>query len=328
MPTTISASHAGRALYHSVWLDVKKLFFDQDSLKKWSRWEHCYDHAIKDRATARKYIAKMLASLRDPYTRLLSDEETAAEERDDETSEQLVCAEDLGKGIGYVCISGFGQTNIVDQLKTELEKVAHLNGFIIDLRGNRGGLVDRTANCIELVLHEGTLVTLGWYTEQGIESSKVELTPDTFVRTRTVNGGKPEVDYFIRQPALIAHKPLVLLVDKNTMSSAELFAATLLRNKDKVSILCLGDKTHGKGIGQTLRTYSDGSAIRLSNLRFYSADDKWLGDCGRSVSNGIVPDRRFTEFKPMVRFAFRHLREQVVLEKRRKRTTRGFVTTS
>lgn len=321
MPTAHdSASVQGRKLYHDVWTAVKTMFFDRDYLATWWQWEHKFDEQITDRKSARKFVEEMLASLNDPYTKLLPARPIGWESGDEEEHETIVSSGDLGKSIGYLGIISFGQTDVFEQMEAELAKIAHLDGFIINLECNRGGLIDPTANCLELFLETGKLVTIELQTAAGLERREVELTRENFVRTVTIDGGAPEVTLFPRKAPLIANKPVVLMINGETMSAAELFAATLLRNENFIAV---GEKSHGKGIGQTLIEYQDGSAIRLSNLRFYSGDDKWIGDCGRTVSNGIEPKYTFLTWRKQVRWAFKELRQERIRRRQTAKQTRS-----
>jgi C-terminal processing protease CtpA/Prc len=306
------ASLEWRGIYHAVWTDVQKNFFDRNALKQWSEWEHCQDEEIHDYQSTRACIDKMLKSLGDRYTYLFSDQDVERANAKDTAQEILVTSEDLGDGIGYLGIQSFGQFDIVDQVKAKLKKIAHLNGFIINLSGNTGGFANATVNCLELFIESGAVINVDEQTPEGLSRIRVLFTPDTFIRQARVGDGSEQIVEAHRHNALIAGKPIVLLVDENTMSSAELFAAALLQNGRNGQVIAIGARTHGKGIGQGTYTYEHGITVKISSLRFYSGDGVWLGDCGRTQANGIEPTHQFSDFKPAIQFAFGCLIEKTM----------------
>lgn len=130
-------------------------------------------------------------------------------------------------------------------------------GFVIDLRGNPGGLVSETINAAEVFLNEGVA-----YLERARDAEPLEIRIDP---GRAID---PEV-------------PVVVLVDYGTASSGEILAAAL-RDNGRATIA--GEQTFGTGtILNTLRL-TDGSALRLG-IR------EWLTPAGEDVFRiGVRPD--------------------------------------
>jgi carboxyl-terminal processing protease len=134
-------------------------------------------------------------------------------------------------------------------------------GFVVDLRGNPGGLVEETLNAASAFLDDGVVF---------LEQARDE-TP-TGVR---VDPGR----------AIAADVPVIVLVDYGTASSGEILAAAL---RDNGLARIVGEQTFGTGtILNTLRL-SDGSALRLG-VR------EWLTPDGASVFRvGLTPDEPVT----------------------------------
>lgn len=161
--------------------------------------------------------------------------------------------------MGYVRISNF-QSKTAKDLSIaleELEKPGKLEGLIIDLRNNPGGLLSQAIEVSELFLDSGVIVTTkGRNSSQNIKATahKIEI----------------QRDY-----------PIIVLVNGGSASASEIVAGALQDNKRAV---ILGTRTFGKGSVQTILPLSDGSGLRLTTSLYYTPS-------GRSIqSSGIIPD--------------------------------------
>ncbi|MET3483790.1 S41 family peptidase [Methylobacterium sp. 1973] len=138
-----------------------------------------------------------------------------------------------------------------------------LTGFILDLRGNPGGLVVQAVAVAGAFLGRGEIVRL-----VGRDPGSVER----FALDRT---GADVIDGL----------PLVVLVDGGTASAAEIVAGAL---QDHRRAILIGTRTYGKGAVQTTYAHRDGRALRLTTAWFVTP-------AGRRVDgNGIAPDRVVT----------------------------------
>ena len=150
--------------------------------------------------------------------------------------------------------------NIKDGLDKELEKAGGLesiNGIVIDLRNNPGGLLSQAIRVSDAFLEKGEIVsTRGRNPEDG---DRYNATP----------GG------------LIDGKPIVVLINGGSASASEIVAAAL---KDHRRAIVVGTKSFGKGSVQTVMPLREQSAMRLTTARYYSPS-------GRSIQNlGVTPD--------------------------------------
>ncbi len=161
--------------------------------------------------------------------------------------------------VGYVRISDFQSNTAKDLSKAlkSLEKDHKLNGLILDLRTNPGGLLSQSIEISDLFLDSGTIVTTkGRNSSQNVSA--------------TAHKNKIERKY-----------PIVVLVNSGSASAAEIVAGALQDNK---RALILGTRTFGKGSVQTIVPLSDGSGLRLTTARYYTPS-------GKSIqSSGITPD--------------------------------------
>ena len=161
--------------------------------------------------------------------------------------------------IGYVRISNF-QSKTVNDLNTALEgleKERNLEGLVLDLRNNPGGLLSQAIDVADLFLDSGVIVsTKGRNSSQDMKA--------------TAHKKKGERKY-----------PMIVLVNGGSASASEIVAGALQDNK---RALILGTRTFGKGSVQTILPLSDGSGLRLTTAIYYTPS-------GRSIqASGIVPD--------------------------------------
>jgi len=161
--------------------------------------------------------------------------------------------------IGYVRISNF-QSQTAGDLSSaleELEKDRRINGLILDLRNNPGGLLSQAEGVSDLFLDSGLIVsTKGRITSQNRETFAQKI--------------KKPRDY-----------PIIVLVNGGSASAAEIVAGALQDNKRG---LVLGTRTFGKGSVQTILPLSDGTALRLTTAKYYTPS-------GKSIQlSGITPD--------------------------------------
>ncbi len=199
-------------------------------------------------------------------------------------------------GVAQVRVAFLGASTAAE-LEAELQRLARrarrpLRGLVLDLRGNPGGLMDQATSIANLFARGGTLYT-----------------------ALTAKGGFRAV----MDPARTRYGelPLTVLVDRNTMSAAELLAGGL---KELGRATVLGERTYGKGVGQQHYPLADGGLLKLTSYRLL------LGESTAYHRSGVVPDtesgkvldplrsqaprRRFRD--PLLSYALRQLQGTVV----------------
>ena len=162
----------------------------------------------------------------------------------------------LDSNIGYIRITEFkGVTS--DQYQEafdDLEKQG-MEKLIVDLRDNPGGLLTSVCDILRKILPEGLIV----YTEDK-DGNREEETCD----------GKNELQI-----------PLAVLVNESSASASEIFAGAV---QDYGIGTIVGTITYGKGVVQSIRQLSDGSAIKLTIANYYTPK-------GNNINKiGIKPD--------------------------------------
>lgn len=167
---------------------------------------------------------------------------------------------DQTKRLGYIYLAAFNET-AAKEFQALLRSLPQLGieHFLLDLRGNSGGDLQAFGLIADCFLRDGSLVNQEFLrTGEQIES---QATPSS----------------------IAASTKVVLLVDAETASAAELLAATL---RERRGVPIVGQKTYGKGVFQVVRTFADGSSFRITA-------GSMTPPSGDSFNKrGIAPDRQ------------------------------------
>jgi carboxyl-terminal processing protease len=171
-----------------------------------------------------------------------------------------VRSETLQPGYGYIRISQF-QSRTGQDLKKELAKLKAgrdpLEGLILDLRNNPGGLLQASVQVVDEFIDDGLIV----YTEGRL--------PKAYSRFMAS----------ARNPA--DSTPMVVLINGGSASASEIVAGAL---QDHRRAVIMGTTSFGKGSVQTVLPLSEDSAIKLTTARYFTPS-------GRSIqAQGITPD--------------------------------------
>lgn len=159
-------------------------------------------------------------------------------------------------GKGYVYISAFNDKT-VEQFEKAIDDLTAqgAEGLIFDLRGNGGGALTSVYHIVDYLVPEGEIIRVNY---------KDESMDEVYI------SDAHEVDI-----------PMVVLTDQNTASASELFTQSLI---DYGKAVTVGQNTYGKGVVQRTFTLSDGSLVRFTIAKYYTAG----GICVDGV--GIAPD--------------------------------------
>ena len=162
--------------------------------------------------------------------------------------------------IGHISISSFGTTT-ASELKTHLDKFVgkNISKLIIDLRDNGGGYLRTLLDMTSFFMEKGTVVI-----------QEIDINGKTHLGLTT--GENYYQDVF---------KDIVILVNENSASCSEVFAAAM---KEQLDATIIGITTYGKGTVQVSVGYPDGSALKYTTA-------SWLTPNGESIEGkGIDPD--------------------------------------
>ena len=172
-----------------------------------------------------------------------------------------VRGEILEPGYGYVRLSSF-QIGTAQSVRTHVKKLINgnkgdLDGLVLDLRNNPGGVLSGAVEVSDIFLDHGEIVST-----RGRASSSDQI-------------------YSAQPDDLTHHTPMVVLVNGGSASASEIVAGALQDNRRAI---VLGAQTFGKGSVQAVIPMNFGGALKLTTARYYTPS-------GRSIqAKGITPD--------------------------------------
>jgi len=166
--------------------------------------------------------------------------------------------------VGYLRLDEFS-SHAAEQMKKAIASLQAeaVEGFVLDLRGNPGGLLFASVDIARMWMETGTIVS-------------------------TVDRKGGDREYTANRTA-ITNLPLVVLVDGNSASASEILAGAL---KDSGRATVVGTRTFGKGTVQSVHPLADGSGVAVTISRYYPPS-------GIDINKkGIAPDVQFDLTRP------------------------------
>ncbi len=173
----------------------------------------------------------------------------------------------LPNDIGYIKIMGFTNENTDEDLKAALAQLkdGKIEGLILDLRYNPGGLLSQAIEVADEFLDSGIIVST-----KGRDSSQNRI-------------------YHARPGGEAVYIPLVVLINGGSASASEIVAAAI---KDHNRGILIGTKSFGKGTVQSIIPLTNEGAIALTTAKYYTPS-------GESIEGkGIEPYLKVEAFKP------------------------------
>jgi len=172
---------------------------------------------------------------------------------------QSVKADFISPGFVYTRITNF-QSHTTSDFKSKLNELKgkhRINGLILDLRNNPGGLLNQAISIADIFLNQGTIV----YTKGRREDQN----------NRYIAHANGEKRMY----------PLVILVNEGSASASEIVAGAIQAHKRGIIV---GTRTFGKGSVQTIIPLPDGAGLRMTTAKYYTPDDRSI------QALGITPD--------------------------------------
>jgi carboxyl-terminal processing protease len=174
-----------------------------------------------------------------------------------------------GRRYGVVVFTSFTEGS-GGQVHAAVERLLlrrHVDGILLDMRGNGGGLLNEAIDVASIFIPDGTIVST-----------------DGRARARHV--------YTATGGAIRRSVPVVVLVDRGTASSAEIVTGAL---QDRHRAAVVGTNTYGKGVFQEIRELPNGGALDLTVGQYFLPSGRNIGGRGVAEGRGIAPDVRASD---------------------------------
>ena len=183
-----------------------------------------------------------------------------------------VSSEILGesKNLGYVKLKSFNENSDKQFLKiiSNFEKNSKINGYILDLRNNPGGLLTQAVNITDFFLDDGEIVAT-----KGRKRSETRK-------------------FFAKKGDEVKGKPIIVLINNGSASASEIFAGAL---KDHKRAIILGENSYGKGSVQSIIPLRNGGGMRLTISKYYLPSGSSISEVG--VTPDIVVEEKADNFE-------------------------------
>ena len=162
------------------------------------------------------------------------------------------------KNVGYIRLRAFNQQSS-KQLRKKIKDLSkkNLDGYILDLRNNPGGLLSQAIKITDAFLDGGEIVST-----RGRDKNDIKI-------------------YTAKKGDILKRKPLIVLINRGSASASEIVSGAL---KDHKRAILLGENTFGKGSVQSIIPLKKDGALRLTIAKYYLLS-------GQSISKiGVEPD--------------------------------------
>jgi carboxyl-terminal processing protease len=153
---------------------------------------------------------------------------------------------------GYIRLNQFS-ANAAGEMRAAIQTLEQQNvqGYVLDLRSNPGGLLLSSIEIARMFLPQGTIVT-------AMNRSGV-------------------TDRLEANQTALTNKPIVVLTDGGTASASEILAGAL---QDHQRAVIVGDKTFGKGLVQSVHPLRDGSGVAVTVARYFTPKNRDINERG------------------------------------------------
>ena len=202
-------------------------------------------------------VASMLKGSRGTHVAVVMQREGTAKPltfdlvRDEIPRPSVDLAFQIRPNVGYMHVTGFQETTAreVGEALEQFRQDGPLRGLVIDLRGNPGGLVNQAVDMCDKFLQKGQVVV----SQRGRASAD-----QVYAASRGEQGPK---------------YPVVVLVNRNTASAAEIVSGAL---QDHDRALIVGETTFGKGLVQTVFPISQNTGLALTTFHYYTPSGRLI----------------------------------------------------
>jgi C-terminal processing protease CtpA/Prc len=299
---------AYQKLYNKAWTVLKDNYLHRHKLAHWQSWKHKFDGKLNSRKETLGAIEKMVDSLGDDYTYLLN-EKSLKHRATERRSHQVVSARRLPNNVGYLSIRTFGSNHVANETQKALKSLRGVDAYVLDLRDNPGGLIDEAYEVFAQFVEEGVFTTYDGYQDGDRDTQAYYV-----YRGAGCLDNNGHRIWSKRRPNLTGRKPLIVLVNNDTKSAAEMLTGAL---HDGGRARVVGVRTFGKGVLQDTYELDERSSVKVVTAKYFLPG-------GTNIHNiGIEPDVIVSESENQLDRATSMLKTAIAEEQRRSSTVAG-----
>ena len=178
---------------------------------------------------------------------------------------------------GYILLSGFTE-NVGNDVRAKFIELknAGMKRFVLDLRGNGGGLLSEAANILSIFLPKNTLAV----------TSKGNTDASTY-------------EYHTSLDPVDTEMPVIVMIDSGSASASEIVAGAI---QDHDRGVIIGTRSYGKGLVQSIRPLPYNGQMKVTTAKYYTPSGRCVQAIDYSRRNedgsvGHIPDSLTKEFK-------------------------------
>lgn len=211
----------------------------------------------------------------------------------------------------HIVIRNFMKKDTADRAMKLLERTAHRQAIVLDLRNNPGGSVDECLKLATAFIDEGPLVTLKVREVGGGHTMQSYTARPGYLELKKVDssGNVIERKELPRLRPIASKRPLAILINEGSASASEMLAAALSDNERAILI---GSRSFGKGVAQAGIPIANGTVLTVTCVHYLTPGGRFLGTGkagyeqtkSKASAEGISPDVLVTE-SPEDRAAYR-----------------------
>jgi hypothetical protein len=257
--------------YLKVWEFVQRNYIFSDKMASWREWRDRYRGRLQNEEQTRAAVELMLASLHDDFTYLKK-----LPVPPPEAAGAIVQWKKLSGNVGYIRIRAFNNDAVEARTLQALTELRNSKGYILDLRGNKGGYISLTSRVYSMFVDRAPFLRM---VERNGTAEKVE---ELVVDADSIKSGfESHWDLQPRHKNLTARKPVVILVDRKTRSSGEMLAGAL---RDTRGAVLIGERTFGKGVAQDV-VELPGAVAKVVTARVFLPSNECMHGSGLTPSH-------------------------------------------
>lgn len=270
--------------YDRVWQLASQNFLYEERLRNFEAWREKFKGKLHSNNDYDSACTAMLDSLTDEYT-FFRDIHSTGERKNESTAHNVVTVKTFKNAIGYIKIRTFSARACVDETRAALKQFSTQKSLILDLRDNWGGSIDDAFSIFQMLVENGGFVKMvGREDSLGYTET---LAVDGIQASRIRDGEQVTLS---RETCIAPHTPIIILVNGESKSAAEMLAGAL---KDNGRAFLIGEKTFGKGVVQQVWEFDNGTSVKITSARFFRPS-------GLAIQGvGLSPDMKVSVGKAM-----------------------------